>query len=103
MKKGILIAVLSLMLGVTSVFAQAFFPTEKDAFYDQLSAYLNTSTSKQDRDEAATMMEGFRGVWDSYYADAEINTVMRMCELFHEPIPIFSILCLSCRGFPQPV
>ena len=38
MKKGILIAVLSLILGVSSAFAQAFYPTEKNAFYDQLTA-----------------------------------------------------------------
>ena len=83
MKKGILIAVLSLFLGVSSAFAQAFYPTEKNAFYDQLTAYLNTSTSKDERDEASKMMQGFRGVWDSYYSDAEINTMMRLCELFH--------------------
>ena len=66
MKKGILIAICTLCLGVASTFAQAFFPTEKNAFYDQLSAYLNSSTSKQDREEAAVMMQNFRGVWDSY-------------------------------------
>ena len=83
MKKGILIAVFSLFMGVASTFAQTFFPTEKDAFYDQLTAYLNSSTSKQDRDEAAKMMQAFRGVWDSYYSDSEINTVIRLCELYH--------------------
>ena len=83
MKKGILIAVLSLFLGMSSAFAQAFYPTEKNAFYDQLTAYLNTSTSKEEREEAAKMMQGFRGAWDSYYSDAEISTIIRLCELFH--------------------
>ena len=83
MKKGILIAVLLLFVGVASTFAQAFFPTEKDAFFDQLSVYLSSATSKQDREEAAKIMEGFRGVWDSYYSDQETNTVMRLCELLH--------------------
>ena len=83
MKKGILIAILLLFMGASSAFAQSFFPTEKKAFYDQLTAYLNTSTSKEQREEAATMMQAFRGVWDSYYSDAEINMVMRLCELFH--------------------
>ena len=83
MKKGILIAVLAFFLGASSAFAQAFFPTEKNAFYDQLTAYLNTSTSKEQREEAATMMKAFRGVWDSYYSDGEISSVMRLCELFH--------------------
>lgn len=83
MKKGILIAVFALLLGVTSAWAQAFFPTEKEAFYEQLNTYLNSSTSKQDRDEAAKIMKAFRGVWDSYYSDNEINTVMQLCELYH--------------------
>ena len=83
MKKGILIAVLSLFLGASSAFAQAFYPTEKNAFYDQLTAYLNTAASKQERDEASAMMQAFKGAWDSYYSDAEVNTVIQLCELFH--------------------
>ena len=69
MKKGILIAVCMLFISVTTSLAQAFFPTEKNAFYDQLSTYLNSSTSKQDREEATAIMQAFRGVWDSYYDD----------------------------------
>lgn len=83
MKKGILIAIFALFLSVTSTFAQAFFSTEKDAFYDELAVYLNSSTSKQDRDEAAAMMQTFRGVWDSYYDDQEAASIMRLCELLH--------------------
>ena len=83
MKKGILIVAFALLVSVVPSFAQAFFPTEKSAFYDQLSAYLNSSTSKQDRDEAAVIMQNFRGVWDSYYSDAEANKVMQLCERFH--------------------
>jgi hypothetical protein len=83
MKKGILIAVCALFLSVTSAFAQAFFPTEKNAFYEQLSAYMSSSSSKQDRDEAAVMMQTFRGVWDSYYDNQEAAAIMRLCELLH--------------------
>ncbi len=83
MKRGILIAVLMLFMSVTVSFAQAFFPTEKNAFYDQLSAFLNSSTSKKDRDDAALIMQNFKGVWDSYYSDAEANTVMQLCERLH--------------------
>ena len=83
MKKGILVAVFVLFVGMASTFAQAFFPTEKNAFYDQLSAYLNSSTSKQERDEAAVMMQAFRGVWDSYYDNQEAAAIMRLCELLH--------------------
>lgn len=83
MKKRILIAVCTLFFGVGSSFAQAFFATEKNAFYDQLSTYLNSSSSKQDREEASAMMQTFRGAWDSYYDGQEANMVMRLCELLH--------------------
>ena len=83
MRKGIFTVLFLFLLGATSAWAQAFFSTEKETFYNELTNYLNSSTSKQDRDEAATMMKAFQGVWDSYYSDAEINTVMRLCELYH--------------------
>lgn len=83
MKKGILIAIFALFVSVTSTFAQTFFSTEKNAFYDELAAYLNSSTSKQDRDEAAVIMQAFRGTWDSYYDNQESAAIMRLCELFH--------------------
>ena len=83
MKKGVFIIFLFLVMGPLRMMAQAFFPTEKSAFYEQLSAYLNSSSSKQDRDEAAVIMQNFRGVWDSYYSEAEANKVMQLCERFH--------------------
>ena len=83
MKKGIFLAVLTFFVGIASACAQAFFPTEKNAFYEALSAYLTSSTSKQDRDDASKIMKGFSGVWDSYYSDEEVNTVMQLCELLH--------------------
>ena len=83
MKKGILIAICVLFISVTSSFAQAFFPAEKDAFYDKLSSYLNSSTVKQDREEAAVIMQSFKGTWDSYYDNQEADMVMRLCELIH--------------------
>ena len=83
MKKGILIAVFALFVSVASSYAQAFFPTEKNAFYEKLSSYLSSSTSKQDREEAAAIMQAFRGTWDSYYDDREATMVMDLCELLH--------------------
>ena len=78
MKKGILIVAFALLVSVVPSFAQAFFPTEKGAFYDQLSAYLSSSSSKQDRDEAAVILQNFRGVWDSYYSGTEANKKFRL-------------------------
>ena len=67
----------------TAVAQNPFFPTEKSAFIDHLSTYLGSSTVKQDREEAATIMEGFSSVWNSYYADNEQNEIIQLCELFH--------------------
>ena len=83
MKKGILIVVFALFVSVVPSFAQAFFPTEKNAFYDKLSSYLNSSTAKQDREDAAAIMQSFKGVWDSYYDNQEANIIMGLCERLH--------------------
>ncbi len=82
MKKHFLFLVFVFAMG--SAWAQkAFFSTEKSEFYDQLLAYLSSSTVKQERDEAAEVMRGFEGVWNSYYSDSEQNTIMQLCELLH--------------------
>ena len=83
MKKGILIIALTLFFGLTSAFAQGHFSTDKSAFVGELSTYLNSSTSKQDREEAAEVMKGFGGVWNSYYSDSEANTIIGLCNLLH--------------------
>ena len=83
MKRNIFVTVLLLSLGLGYACAQDFFPTEKDAFYNQLATYLGSSTSKQDREEAATIMQGFQGVWESYYSNAEANTIIQLCERLH--------------------
>ena len=83
MKRNIFVTVLLLFLGLGCACAQDFFPTEKDAFYNQLATYLGSSTSKQDREEAATIMQGFQVVWESYYSNAEANTIIQLCERLH--------------------
>lgn len=83
MKRNIFVTVLLLFLGLDCACAQDFFPKEKDAFYDQLATYLGSSTSKQDREEAAVIMQGFQGVWESYYSNAEANTIIQLCERLH--------------------
>ena len=83
MKKGLLLIVVLFVLGIASAKAQAFFSTDKAAFFDELAAYLNTSSSKQDRDEAAVMMQNFNEVWSTYYGSQDAATVIRLCELYH--------------------
>lgn len=83
MKRNIFVTVFLLFLGLGCACAQDFFPTEKDAFYNQLATYLGSSTSKQDRDEAAVIMQSFQGVWESYYSNSEANTIIQLCERLH--------------------
>ena len=83
MKKGLLLAISLFLLGTATVRAQAFFSTDKATFLDELSAYLNSGTSKQDRDEAAVMMQSLNEVWNTYYGSQDAATVIRLCELYH--------------------
>lgn len=83
MKKGILLALLLLLMGLPAARAQAFFSTDKAQFFEELTAYFNTGTSKQDRDEAAAMMSNLAEVWNTYYTNQEASTVIGLCELFH--------------------
>ena len=83
MKKGILFITIALFFGLTPAWAQGHFSTDKTAFVGELSSYLNSSTSKQEREEAATIMKGFEGVWASYYSDSEANTIIGLCNLLH--------------------
>lgn len=84
MRKHLLLMVVALFAAFgTAQAQQPFFPTEKNAFFDQLSSYLGSSTLKNEREEAAAIMSGFAGVWNSYYTDNEASTIMQLCELLH--------------------
>jgi len=84
MRKRLFSLLVFIVVGVgTAMAQQPFFSTEKTAFLEQLTAYLNSSTSKQERDEAAVFMNGFSAVWDGYYSDNEQNIIMQFCELLH--------------------
>ncbi len=83
MRRRILLALLFIALGFGRLCAQDFFSTDKTAFFDELTAYLNTSTSKADRDEAAAMMSSFGEVWNTRYSGRDVEAVVRMCNLFH--------------------
>lgn len=88
-----------------SGFAQQTFSTDKTAFLEEMTAYLGSSSSKTDRDEAAAMMTGFADVWNEYYSSTDAKTVAEICETLHKRsgqrlIPTFSLLwtcCIICR------
>lgn len=84
MRKHLFLSIALTLFAVGQALAQQpFFSTERAEFFDQLSAYLNSSSSKQDRTEATAILNGFSGVWNSYYSDNEQTAIIRMCELFH--------------------
>ena len=83
MSKRLILLSFLFLTGIVTVRAQAFFSTEKATFFEELSAYLATGNSKQDRDEAAAMMNNLSEVWNTYYSGQEAATVIRICELFH--------------------
>ena len=84
MKKGLLILISVFCLGLGNANAQAFFSTDKATFFNELSAYLASSTSKQDRDDAAKMMEGFGEVWSSYYSGNDATKVINLYETLYK-------------------
>ena len=83
MSKRLILLSFLFLTGIVSVKAQAFFSTDKNTFFEELSAYLATGNSKQDRDEAAAMIANLTEVWNTYYTSQETATVIRICELFH--------------------
>lgn len=73
-----------MLFGISvSVFPQHFSSTDKAAFFDEMTAYLNSSTSKSDRDEAAAMMKGFYDVWNGYYDAGDASMVMEISEMLY--------------------
>ena len=83
MSKRLFLSFFLFFVGIAAVRAQAFFSTDKATFLNELSAYLNTGNSKQDRDEAAVMMNNLTEIWDTYYDSQDAGTVIRICEQFH--------------------
>ena len=84
MKKGILVLISVFCLGLGNAFAQAFFSTDKATFFDELSAYLSSATSKEDRDEAVKMMQGFSEVWNSYYSGNDATKAINLYETLYK-------------------
>ena len=76
MRKRILLAAFFVAMAMGTLHAQDFFSTDKTAFLDQLTAYLNSSTSKADRDEAADMMPSFAEVWNTRYSGRDVEAVV---------------------------
>lgn len=61
--KRIFTIIVLLLLGI-GLRAQGVYSTDREAFFDELSTYLNSSTSKTDREDAAVLMTRFHDVWN---------------------------------------
>lgn len=83
MRRRLLLALFLLATAMGTLRAQDFFSADKTAFLDELTAYLNTAASKADRDEVAAMMPSFGEVWDTRFSGYDVETVVRMCNLFY--------------------
>lgn len=55
------------------------FSTDRTKFFEELQAYLTSSTSKEDRAAAASMMQAFEPVWNDRYGSREAAVAMEMC------------------------
>ena len=57
------------------------FSADRDQFFEELNAYLTSSTSKSDRAEAESLMHDFRGVWSIHYDADEAALAIDLYEL----------------------
>ena len=83
MRNKYLLIVFLLALSLSG-FAQQTFSTDKATFLEEMTAYLGSSTSKNDREEALAMMTGFTDVWNGYYNASDAKAVAEICETLHK-------------------
>lgn len=82
MMKRVVILLVALFVGMADAFPQSkSFSADKDAFFEELNAYLTSSTSKDDRAQAEAMLNEFRGVWNNHYDEAEAALAIDLYEL----------------------
>lgn len=81
--KRIVILLVACLAFAASAFSQSKpFSTEKDAFFEELNAYL--TSSQDDKAEAMALMNEFRGVWSNHYDAAEATLAMELYELMRK-------------------
>ena len=81
MKRFVLLAAILLAFAI-GVYSQSKpFSTDKDAFIEELNAYLTSATSREDKAEAETIMKDFRGVWNNHYDPEEAALSIGLYEL----------------------
>lgn len=81
MKRLILLATIIIALFHGAYSQSKPFSTDKDAFLEELNAYLTSATSREDKTEAEVMMNDFRGVWNNHYDPDEAALSIALYEL----------------------
>lgn len=71
MKRVAILAVILFALTQGAFSQSKPFSTDKDAFIEELNAYLTSATSKEDKADAEAIMKDFRGVWNNHYDTEE--------------------------------
>lgn len=80
MKRVLVLLVLALSLSLPGWAQGTGFSHDPSKFFDELKSYLTSSTSKEDRAEAATMMQAFEPVWKGSYGSREAALAMEMAD-----------------------
>lgn len=82
--KRITMLIVAVLAMTFNGFAQkTTFSTDKGQFFEELKAYLTSSTSKEDKKAAETMMGEFRTVWDQSYGAEEAAMAINLVEMMH--------------------
>lgn len=81
MKRLAILLTVFLALGKLGLAQNRAFSSDRDAFFEELNAFLCSATSREDRAEAERVMSEFRGVWNNHYDDAEAAQAIGFYEL----------------------
>ena len=79
--KRLLILLVVLALGKSALAQNRPFSSDRDAFFEELTVYLGSATSRADRAEAERLTNEFRGVWNNHYDDAEAAQAIGLYEI----------------------
>ena len=81
MRRVVSVFVTLLVMAVGGFAQTKHFSTDQDQFFEELKAYLTSSTSREDRAEAEALMHDFRGVWNMHYESAEAALAIDLYDL----------------------
>ncbi|MBR6878168.1 MAG: hypothetical protein IKM95_02135 [Bacteroidales bacterium] len=81
MKRLLMLLVACLAMTVSGFSQKAQFSTDKNQFFEELSNYLTSATSKEDKASAVVLMREFQPVWNDYYGAEESAMAIKLSEI----------------------